>query len=228
MRALFFTLVFAILLGGGLAFLWLYYGGFEGEQEKVIAFIDVYGEYTQIAEGVESLVYLPGVEHNSDRRELLALLNSILTESMEPERREELSRLAFTNLDVLKKEVDSAQAVQAKLYQVLQDLDNASREFESIELSKRTDEIVSIARKRAETSARITSILSETNEHTYSIITRIIADKGNLSSEHIGEINTATFEAEKRFSTLEDLYRELQAQRKTIDEKFTSFTKVAL
>jgi hypothetical protein len=222
------TLLFALLIGGGGTFLWLYYGGFEGEKSTAIAFIDVYGEYSAIANSVESLVHLPGTKGNTERSELLALLNSILTEDLEPERRATLARLAFANLDGIKKEIDSAQIAQAKLYQVLQDLDNASREFSSIELRGHVEEIVTMARKRAELSAHITSILSEINEQTYAIITRILADEGALSAEHVSSINSVTADAEKRFVLLEGLYVELVAKKEEMDKAFVQFTQQAL
>lgn len=222
------TLFVALLVGGGGTFLWLYYGGFEGERSTAIAFIDAYGEYAEVAEEVEHLVYLPGTKGNTERSELLALLNSILTEDLEPERRATLARLAFANLDGIKKEIDSAQIAQAKLYLVLQDLDNASREFSSIELRRHVDGIVTMARKRAELSAHITSILSEINEQTYAIITRILADEGVLSAEHISAINSATAEAEKRFALLEGLYVELLAKKEEMDTAFAVFTQQAI
>lgn len=222
------TLFVALLLGGGGTFLWLYYGGFEGERSQAIVFIEAYGQYTEIANTVENLVHLPGTEGNIDRAELLVLLNSILTDTLVPQRRAELARLAFTNLDSIKKEIDGAQVAQAKLYQVLQDLDDASQAFTSIDLRNRVEEIVTLARKRAEISARITSILSETNEQTYAIITRILADEGVLSNAHVTEINISTAEAEKRFATLENLYIEIQKKKLEMDTMFSQFTKQAL
>lgn len=222
------TLFFALLLGGGGTFLWLYYGGFGGERDVAVAFIDEYVEYSEVVEDVERLVHLPGSEGNTDRAELLALLNSILTDSIEPERRETLARLAYANLDGIKKEIDAAQATQATLYQVLQDLDNAARVFSSIELRNQAEGIVVLARKRAEISSRITAILSETNEHTYAIITRILAEKGVLSEAHISEINFATKEAEKRFSKLEDLYTEITVKKNEMDTAFAVFTQKAI
>ncbi len=222
------TILLATLLGGGGVYLWLYFGGFEAEQGKAIAFIDAYGNYAEIADTVEALTHLPGTEGNADRAELMTLLESVLTEGMEPERRDTLARLAFANLDNLKKEVDAAQASQAKLYQLLQDLDNASLVFRGVDLRTRTEAIVELARKRAELSARVTSILSETNEQTYTIITRILADKGELTQEHITEINNATAEAEKRFATLTDLYAELSAKKAELDIAFTAFASTAI
>jgi len=228
MRAIFVTLTIALLFGGGGTFLWLYYGGFGGEKVTAMAFIDIYGEYAHVAEQVETLVHLPGTEGNTNRSELLALLNSILTEDMKPERREALARLAFSNLDVIKKEIDSAQTAQAKLYQILQDLDNASKGFSSIELRNKANGIVEVARKRAEISARITSVLSEINEQTYSIITRMLAEKGVLSNEHATDINSATSDAERRFNDLEGLYSELISKKTETDKIFKDFVSNAI
>ena len=113
MKAAFITILLALLLGGGGTFLWVYYGGFAGEQSEAVAFIDIYGDYAEVAERVELLVHLPGTEGNSDRAELLNLLEAILTQDMAPQRREELARLAFSNLDTVKREIDAAQAAQA-------------------------------------------------------------------------------------------------------------------
>jgi len=184
MRFLIIILV-ALVLGGGGTFLWLYYGGFEGEKPQAVAFIDKYGEYNEVAEKVEFLVHLPGTENNTDREELLALLTTMLTEDIEPERRESLARLAYTNLDSLKKEIDAAQVAQADLYAILQEFDAVAKVFTSIELRNKAEEIVLLSRKRAELSARITSVLSETNEHSHAIITRILAEGGDLSQKHI-------------------------------------------
>jgi hypothetical protein len=219
MKGIILTLLVAALLGGGGTFLWKYYGGFSGEHGEVVAFINTYGEYVDVAEEVEFLVHLPGTEGNADRGELLALLEAILTKEMTAERRGELARLAFSNLDVLKKEIDAAQVAQAKLYEVLQDLDVAARSFTSMDLHARATEIVDLARKRAEVSSRITSILSEINDHTYAIITQILDDQGELTNSHITAINTSTTEAEERFDTLSALYEQLIDLREEVTEK---------
>lgn len=215
-------------IGGGVAYAWVYYGGFAGEKGTSIAFIDSYSEYDEIATEVEALVHLPGVGENADRAELLSLLNSILTETMSGTQRESLARIAFTHLDTIKKEIDAAQTAQARLYAVLQDFDNASRVFHGIELRRKADAIVALARKRAELSSRITSVLSETSEQTYAIVTRILADQGSLTQEHIIEINNATAEAEKRFATLEDLYQDLTLKKTELDAAFTDFAETAI
>jgi hypothetical protein len=222
------TILIAILIGGGGAYAWRYYGGFGGEKGTAVAFVEAYGTYEEVSNEVERLVHLPGVANNDARAELLRLLSAILTESMEPGERETLARIAFTHLDTMKREIDAAQAAQARLYAVLQDFDNASRVFRGIELRTHASNIVLIARKRAELSARITSILSETNDHTYAIITRILADHGELTQEHIATINDATRQAEDRFATLEGLYYELVQKKKELEGAFTQFTRVAL
>ncbi len=222
------TILIAVLLGGGGTFLWVYYGGFEEEKSEAVAFIDMYGEYNEVAEQVEFLVHLPGTENNTDRAELFSLLSSMLTETMEPVRREELARLAYTNLDALKKEVDAAQIAQAKLYDALQELELAANSFKSIELRTKAGEIVLLSRKRAEVSARITSVLSETNEQTHSIITRILSEEGVLSHQHIIEINATTESAEERFATLEGLYSQLIRMKEEVDTLFTEFVQAAL
>ncbi len=224
----FIIVILALILGGGGTFLWLYYGGFNNEKKEAMSFIDAYGNYSEIADAVEKLVNLPGTEGNRDRAELFSLLTSILTEKMEPVKRERLARLAYSNLDTIKKEIDTAQLEQAKLYQVIQEFDNASRSFSSIVLQNRSKKIITLARKRAELTARITSVLSETNEQTYAIITRILQEKGDLSEAHIKEINASTEYAEKRFHSLESLYKELLEKKKEMEDEFNEFVKVAI
>ncbi|KKS85284.1 MAG: hypothetical protein UV60_C0009G0005 [Parcubacteria group bacterium GW2011_GWA2_43_11] len=225
---IFITLVIAIILGGGGTFLWLYYGGFEGEQGVSVAFVDNYVTYKQVAQEVEQLVHLPGTEGNVDRAELLTLLDSILTKEMDASQRANLVQLALTNLNTIKQEIERAHIAQAKLYEVLQELDTASRMFSSIDLHNRAAEIVDFARKRAEFSANITSILSKNNEQTYSILARILVDEGELLQAHIAEINSATAETEKRFSSLEQLYSELVVKKKQVEDAFVTFVAVAL
>ncbi len=228
MMRIFFTILMATLVGGGGVYAWHYYGGFAGEKSTSVAFVEAYGAYVEISGQVETLVHLPGTEGNSSRQELLALLNTMLTENLTKEERESLARIAFTHLDTIKKEIDAAQALQAKLYAVLQDFDTAARVFHGIELRGQAQDIVLIARKRAELSARITSILSETNDHTYAIITRILSEKGELSGAHITEINDATKAAEERYATLEGLYKELTQKKTELDQQFAAFTKSAI
>lgn len=228
MKSVITIIIVALLIGGGGTFLWVYYGGFEGEQGKAVAFINYYGDYAEVAERVEQQVHLPGTEQNTNRAELYSLLDSILTKKMIPRERESLAHLASTNLAVLKDEIDSAQIGQAKLYDVLQYLDNASRVFSSIDLNNRATEIVALARKRAEISAHITSLLSESNEQTQEIISRILIDKGELTQAHIVELNASTEEAERRFGVLEGLYLELIAKKEEIEIAFKNFIEVSL
>ena len=222
------TIILAVLIGGGGVYTWLYYGGFAGEKDVAIAFIDAYGEYDEIALHVEALTHLPGTEGNADRAELQSLLETVLTHDVTPERRDVLARLAFQNLDTLKKEVDAAQSAQAKLYQNLQQLDNVGRQFEGVQLRTQAGSIVTHARKRAELSARITSVLSETQDQTHAIITQILEDKGELTSAHIQAINSATAEAENRHDGLEGLYTEVLQEKKDIETAFTQFIATAL
>jgi hypothetical protein len=228
MRTIVLTILASALMGGGGVYAWRYYGGFVGEQQQVIAFIDAYGAYAEVAERVEVLVHLPGTQGNSDRAELLELLNSVLTGTIDSTRREELARLAFNNLTTLKKEIDGAQAAQALLYEELQKLDAASKVFSGIARQRDAADIVEQARKRAELSARITSILSEMNDHVYAIITRILEDRGELTSAHAQDINASTDAAEDRFDTLSGLYAELIDKRTDIEMNFTDFAKHAL
>ena len=228
MRAIFITIILAALLGGGGVYLWHYYGGFANEQSQALSFIDAYGSYAETADRVETLVHMPGVEGNDDRAELFRLLTTILTESLTPTRREELARLAFNNLTALKKEIDGAQTAQAQLYERLQDLDTASRAFSSIVLQQKVGEVVTLARKRAELTARITAVLSEINDHTYAIVTRILADGGELTPEHVQSINTTTDFAEERSETLANLYSELVQKHTELETRFTEFAQRAM
>ncbi len=228
MRTTLIIIILATCIGGGGAFVWRYYGGFVGEQAAAVTFINVYGDYAEIADRVELLVHMPGTEGNVDRAELLALLEAMLTQDMEHERRETLARLAFANLDSLKQEVDAAQVAQATLYEVLQDLDNASRVFRSIERRDQAALIVGMARKRAEHTARITSVLSDTQAQTYAIITQILADNGALTSDHIRSINEATTKAEERFQSLVGLYEELLQEKQRLDAAFSTFAADAI
>lgn len=228
MRAVLVTIVGALLVGGGGTYLWLYYGGFDGERGTVVAFVDAYSTYAGIARDVETLVQVPGVKANTDREELLALLNAILTEPMEVTQRESLARIAFTHLDTLKKEIDAAQVAQARLYAALQDLDNAGRSFTGIVRAREASGLVARARERAELSARITALLAESNDHTYAIITRILADRGALTEEHMRVINGATDTAEERFDTTAQLYSDLTRVRGELEQSFTSFVASAL
>jgi len=228
MRAILATIILATILGGGGVYAWHYYGGFTHEQSNVITFVDAYGAYAETADRVETLVHVPGTEGNTDRAELLLLLTTILTDPLTPTRREELARLAFNNLTALKKEIDGAQTAQAQLYEKLQDLDTASRAFRSIALQQKVNEVVALARKRAELTARITAILSEINDHTYAIVTRILADRGELTVEHIQTINTTTDFAEERFETLSSLYTELVQKHMELETRFTAFAQGAM
>jgi hypothetical protein len=228
MRAVLITILLSILIGAGGVYVWTYYGGFVPEKGQAIAFINRYGDYEEVAEQVEALVHLPGTAQNSDRTQLYALLTSLLTDAISNERREELARVAFNNLTALKREVDAAQTAQASLYVELEELGQAGSAFASVALERQASALVDGARKRAELSARITSILSEMNEQTYAIITRILADRGKLTSEHIRNINEATDGAEKRFETLKQLYEELEDKKRSMQREFELFAQSAL
>jgi len=228
MRALFVTIVSAVIAGGGGTYAWLYYGGFGGERGTVVAFVNAYGTYAGIAQDVETLVHVPGIEANTDREELLALLNAMLTESMDAAKRESLARIAFTHLDTLKREIDAAQAAQARLYATLQDFDNAGRAFTGMRRAREASSLVARARERAELSARITALLAESNDHTYAIVTRILADMGELTDEHVRTINGATDVAQERFDTTAQLYSNLARVRGELEQAFAAFVASAL
>ena len=222
------VVVCAALLGGGSVFAWWYFGGFGHEQGTSIAFVNAYSTYTEIAAQLEELVYVPGVEANVARQELLVLLNAILTETMEPTEREVLARTAFARVDTVKKEIDAARGMQDKLYQALQDLDNAGRQFRGERYRVRAHAVTERARDRAECSSRITSLLADMNDHAYAIVTKIIADHGALTAEHVTSINEKTDEAQQRFDTLTSLYTELGRLRAETEHALKEFTDTTL
>lgn len=225
MRIVLITLILATTLGGGVAYAWVYYGGFVGEGSTGIAFIEVYGDYAEVANRVEMMVHVPGVAENENRGDLLSLLSTILTEDIDDTERERLARIAFSHVDTMKKEIDQAQAGQAELYRVLQDLGNAAAQFRGLEAQDLAGTVVSQARERAELSSRITSILSETNDHTYAIVTQILEEKGSLSDEHVQAINAATTGAEDRFDDLTRLYNDLIQRRADVETSMQTFAE---
>lgn len=221
-------LIFCLLmLGCGFGY-WYYFGSLHGEPVAAVAFVEAYGEYNEHADQVEKLVHAPSAGNNPARQELLTLLNAILTTDMSEEDREDLARVAFANLDTLKREVDAAQTAQSKLYESLAGLDDASRTFRAYMFAEEARAIVDLARRRAELSTQITSNLSETGNHTYAIITRVIEEKGVLTESHIVDINAATDGAEKRFEQLNQLYRDLGDVRDELNARFTVFVQQAL
>lgn len=228
MRAILVVIVAGALIGGGGVFAWHYYGGFSAEKRESIAFIDAYGAYAEVADRVDQLVHLPGTEGNTDRAELLTLLNSILTDSIDAGHREELARLAFNNLITLKKEIDEAHSAQARVYEELQNVERASKVFASMARRQSAGAVVMRARERAELTARITSVLSEGNDQTYAILSRILEEKGELSQEHIAVINGSTTVAQNRFDTLSALYADLVEKKKALDADFKKFVHDAL
>lgn len=228
MRSILLITLLAAILGGGGAYAWLYYGGFGGEGAHVVSFIDTYGDYEEVATRVETLTHVPGVSDNPDRGELEQLLTTMLTERVSAEERGRYALLARSNLNTLQGELDAAQASQAKLYEVLQTFDNASAWFHGIEARSQAEDIVAMARKRAETSARITSIQSEIYIQTDAIIAQILADGGALTQEHITVINNATDNAEARHATLTGLYDDLVRQKSDMETAFANFVHSAL
>jgi hypothetical protein len=228
MRTILITISISALLGGGGVYVWSYHGGFVPERASAVHFIEVFGDYSEIADEVERLVHIPGNKGNDERAKLLGLLESILTQDMDMERRGQMARLALSNLHTIKEEIHVAQASQARLYTSLQDLDAASRTFKSRDLRDRAEEIVAIARRRAEASAHIMSVLAKTNEQTQAILERIAEEGGDLSYEHVVEINDATLVAEERFEVLRGLYEELLSEREVLQTRFHEFVAVSI
>lgn len=218
-------LIIATLIGGGL---WYYYGDIHGEPTATVAFVEAYGEYEEVATQVEKLINAPAAGGNSARQALLSLLSSILTGEQTPEEREQSARAAFAELEQLRREVDAAQAAQASIYSRLDALSVAAQGFRAKRYVDEAQGIVVLSRQRVELGSQITSILAETNEHTYAIITRILDEKGNLSQAHIVDINAATDAAEVRFETLNTRYQELAAKRDEASARFNALVRTAL
>jgi len=221
-------IIVLLLLAGGAVYAGLYFGGFGNDKNGAVVFIDAYSIYGETATQVEQLVHQPSTVQNGSRTELNALLETILTEDVTAQRRDTLARLAFKHLAVLRDEVDEAQSAQAQLYEHLQRMDDALAQIDGGQMRAQGQEIVVAARKRAELAARITSVLSETNDQTENIITRILGDGGNLTDEHIVAINESTEKAEGRHATLTRLYDEIAEQQKQIERMFTLFVDSAL
>ncbi len=228
MRGIIIIIFVSTLLGGGGVYVWSQYGGVVPERAAAVQFIEAYGDYVEIADEVERLVHIPGNKGNDERTKLLGLLQSILTQDMDAERRGQLAQLALSNLGTIKDETHVAQAGQARLYVALQDLDTATRMFRSKDLRERTQNIVAMARRRAEASAHAMSVLAETNEQTQVILERIVQEGGALTYEHIVAINDATNDAEARFDMLRSLYDELLSQKESLDTEFKAFVMVSI
>lgn len=227
MRILLGTMLLLLLTAGGV-YAWFYYGGFGGDKGEAVAFIDAYSTYGETAARVEALVHQPSTANNGSRGELNGLLETILTEDVTVGRRDTLARLAFKHLAVLRDEVDAAQSAQAALYEHLQVMDDVLAQIDGGQMRAQGQEIVVAARKRAELTARITSVLSETNDQTENIITRILGEGGELTDEHIVAINESTEKAEGRHATLTRLYEELAQQQAQVEVMFTLFVDSAL
>lgn len=222
------AIVFLLLIataGGGA---WYYYGNMHGEPEAAVAFVEAYGEYDEAATQVEALINAPATGGNGARQALLSLLGSILTGEQTPEEREKSARAAFSELEQLRREVDAAQAAQASIYSRIDALAVAASGFRAKRHADVADTIVDLSRERVEIGSQITSILSETNEHTYAIITRILEEEGELSQAHIVDINAATDAAETRFDNLNHLYQDLAAKRNEAEERFKLLVRAAL
>lgn len=227
MRIFLIIVALLVLMGGG-AYAWYYFGGFDGDDAGAIAFIDAYGAYSEAALKVDALTHAPTVEQNEGRVDLLERLTSILTGTLTAAERESQARAAFGDLDALKREIDAAQAAHGDLYKTQRDLEAAGVRLANARSEAVAKEILALARSRTELAISITSLVSENHDHMYAILTRILDERGELSQEHVIQINASTDGAEARRDELERSYEELVRIEAETRATFARFVAVAM
>jgi hypothetical protein len=198
------------------------------EPAQVVAFINAYAEYAEYAQVLETLTTAPGSGGNEARQQLHQQLTIALSADRTSIERLQAAREARTALATIRQAVDNAQSSSARLYTLIDALEEVAHRLVDVQNAQDAAYIVAQVRSRQESSARIASVLSATNDTTDGIVSEIIASEGNLTNEHILRINAVTNDAEQRYETVADEVRSLQQIRTELERAFQTFVTRAL
>ena len=183
-------------------------------------FVTDYNAYQWVDQELVVDAFEPGASNNDARNELNKLLAAVLTGTLKPAQRVELSRHGKELLSGLEAEIDKIGVDKDKVDPTIPPLEADARAVGSLVSRAQMQELVTLAKKQSNAIADIRGLSYRANYQIAAILDRIIADGGVLSPAYITQLNSDLPDMEDQFNRRTSLYTDLQDTNNTMDTTF--------
>jgi len=153
--------------------------------------------------------HLPGSGTNESRQQLNTIFNRLLMEHMSTDERILLSRQGMELLAITREEISRVTIHLITSEGSLEELEKMEFSGNRSEMAL-LDDYIDRAHTINHVVSTITTLLTRLNDHSNSILKRIIADDGQLTPAHVTDLNTQTPLAEGNFDDLTYSYSRLE------------------
>lgn len=197
------------------------------DQADSLPFIEAYGAYRALADTELVRITAPGSEDTAVRARIHEHLTVLLVGEVSAPERLDRAQRAAADLAMREASLMQITEIAPEVLAAREAMEARARELPA-PLRPKADELLAALAERRSLVTAITSELMATFDQTAAIVARIIEEEGVLTSEHIGEINQQTGDAEERFDALTEHYATLEALTADIDRIEAEFIALAL
>jgi hypothetical protein len=176
-----------------------------------------YEVYAFLAKTHQDKAYIPGAPNNPVRIELNQVLSDVLGTPMSTKDRLASSKKGLLLVEELDKQIEdiskAGDAADIAIAKMQIDM------LDAFSISQRARELVALAKKRAAIISDIRAYSYRADFEVEKIFNHIIADGGRLRDAYILELNAAIPALEVQFDSRQNLYNDLQAIDREIEQK---------
>lgn len=172
---------------------------------------NVYADYNRSGKSYSDAAFLVGSNNNPLRIELNQVLAEVLGKTMTPAERLERVRRGRELLGESQKQIDAIGDNGEVSSSSIELLDSTSRGIANLYARPNAAKVVELSKARGAMIADIRGLSYKTNYYISQIFDRIDNDGGELTQEHIRELNARIPELEAEFDRRSNLYTDLES-----------------
>ena len=178
-----------------------------------------YGAYEMVAAEHTNAAYIPSTNDNPVRQELNRLLAESLAKELPVADRLSHARRGLELLKVTEGQIDRIGNKGEEVTAAIIQLDSVSSGVGALPFRIPMKRMVDLAYKRFQYVADVRGLSYRANYHTAEIFNRIIRDNGELTREHVLELNSALPLLEQQFDKRTNTYTQLQNTTVLLDNE---------
>ena len=176
-----------------------------------------YADYRLSGKSYSDAAFLVGSNRNPLRVELNGVLADVLGRPMSRDERLALVRRGRTLLEQSGKQIDAIGDAGDVSSTTALKLDSVSKDLTNLYMRPEASRVIALSRERGAMIADIRGMSYKTNYYVSRIFDRIEQDGGELTQEHIKELNSRLPELEAEFDRRSNLYTDLEGINYKID-----------
>lgn len=203
------SLKFSILIAVGLAS-FVVFVLLSMREDNIEQFI-VEAEHYQVSyDRYESIIHIPGSGSNRSRHEVNSLLSYVLMGEMPNTERSEVSKKALNHIDVLDSQVSDITTGNSNFISQGDVLIESAKIVHGHQAEEYARNMTEVVDNRVLYIEELSTILLNMNTKTRSIFERVITDGGEMTDDHVRELNNHLNGAEQEYDRLSYIYNELE------------------